>query len=207
MRVPEMDTASATHFSKLTRKTVPVGLILVMLLIPGAGRTEPDAEDLEGKNRIAEELYNRGYSVSLLGYYEQAILLFKKSLEIHPTAEAYTYMGWTYSHMGDFQRAITEAEEAIRIDPDFGNPYNDIGVYLMELDRDVEAVPYLKKAMRAKRYCCYQFPHFNMGRIYLKKKMYEEARQEFDKSLAIDPKYLPVKGALELLEKSGIKGI
>jgi len=117
--VPEMNTASATHFSKLTGKTVPLGLILVMLLIPGAGRTEPDAEDLEGKNRIAEELYNRGYSVSLLGYYEQAILLFKKSLEIHPTAEAYTYMGWTYSHMGDFQRAITEAEEAIRIDPDF----------------------------------------------------------------------------------------
>jgi len=205
--VPELNTASATHFSKLTRRTVPVGLILVMLLIPGASRTEPNAEGVGGKNRIAEELYNRGYMVSLLGHFEQAILLFKKSLEIHPTAEAYTYMGWTYSHMGDFQRAITEAEEAIRIDPDFGNPYNDIGVYLMELGRDDEAVPYLKKAMRAKRYCCYQFPHFNMGRIYLNKKNYEEAKQEFDKSLAIDPKYLPAKDALELLEKAGIKGI
>lgn len=202
-----MNTASATYFIKLTRRTVPVGLILVTLLIPGAGRAKPNAEDVEEKTRIVEELYNRGYIVSLLGHYEQAILLFKKSLEIHPTAEAYTYMGWTYSHMGDYQRAITEAEEAIRIDPDFGNPYNDIGVYLMELGRDDEAAPYLKKAMRAERYCCYQFPHFNMGRIFLKKKMYEEAKQEFHKSLAIDPKYLPARDALELLEKAGIKGI
>ena len=178
-----------------------------MLLSPSLGRTEVNPSDVGEKSRMAEELYNRGYLVSLLGHYEQAILLFKKSLEIQLTAEAYTYMGWTYSHMGDYQRAITEAEEAIRIDPDFGNPYNDIGVYLMELGRDDEAVPYLKKAMRAKRYCCYQFPHFNLGRIYLKKKMYEEAKQEFDKSLAIDPKYLPAKDALELLEKAGIKGI
>ncbi len=203
----ETNTALANHFSKLTRRTVPVGLIFVMLLFAAVGRADPNAQGMEEKSRMAEELYSRGYMVSLLGHYEQAIRYFEKSLEIQPTAEAYTYMGWTYSHMGDYQRAITEAEEAIRIDPDFGNPYNDIGVYLMELGRDDEAVPYLKKAMRAERYCCYQFPHFNMGRIYLKKKMVEEAKQEFGKSLAIDPKYLPAKDALELLEKAGIKGI
>jgi tetratricopeptide (TPR) repeat protein len=142
-----------------------------MLLFAAAGRTDPNAQGVEEKTRMAEELYNRGYMVSLLGHYEQAIFLFKMSLEIQPTAEAYTYMGWTYSHIGDYQRAISEAEEAIRIDPDFGNPYNDIGVYLIELGRDDEAV------------------------------------QEFDKSLAIDPKYLPAKEALELLEIAGIRGI
>ena len=203
----ETNTASASYISKLTRRTVPVGLIGVMLLFAAVGRTDPNAQGVEEKTRMAEELYNRGYMVSLLGHYEQAIFLFKMSLEIQPTAEAYTYMGWTYSHIGDYQRAISEAEEAIRIDPDFGNPYNDIGVYLIELGRDDEAVPYLEKAVRAKRYCCYQFPHFNLGRIYLKKKMYKEAKEEFDKSLAIDPKYLPAKEALELLEIAGIRGI
>ncbi len=205
--MPETFAASTNFKIKLTQGTVLFGLILVMLLSPSLGSTEVNPSDVGEKSRMAEELYNRGYLVSLLGHYDQAILFFEKSIEIQPTAEAYTYMGWTYSHMGDYQRAITEAEEAIRIDPDFGNPYNDIGVYLMELGRDDEAVPYLKKAMRAKRYCCYQFPHFNMGRIYLKKNKYEEAKQEFDKSLAIDPKYLPAKDALELLEKAGIKGI
>ncbi len=178
-----------------------------MLLVAAVARTDPNAPELENKSRIAEELYNRGYIVSLLGHYEQAILWFKKSIETHPTAEAYTYMGWTYSHMGDYERAITQAKVAIRIDPDFGNPYNDIGVYLIELGRDGEAISYLEKAIGAKRYCCYQFPHFNLGRIYLKKKMYVEAREEFGKSLIIDSTYLPTKEALELLEQAGIKGI
>jgi tetratricopeptide (TPR) repeat protein len=148
-----------------------------------------------------------GYLLGLLGRYEEAIGLFRRSLEIEPTAEAYTYLGWTYSHMGDYQRAIEEALKAIPIDPDFGNPYNDIGVYLMEQGKEDAAIPYLEKAMRAKRYCCYQFPHFNLGRIYLKKKMYGKARDEFRKSLAIDPEYAPARQALELLKVYGIDEI
>jgi Tfp pilus assembly protein PilF len=114
-------------------------------------------------------------------------------------------MGWALSHMGEYKRAMQEAEKAIRIDPDFGNPYNDIGVYLIQQGRDDEAVPYLEKAMRAKRYCCYQFPHFNMGRIYLKKKMFEKAREQFKKSLQFDPNYAPALDALDLLKESGVK--
>jgi len=150
---------------------------------------------------MAEKLYSAGYLMTLMGHYEEAIRLLRRSLEIEPTAEAYTFLGWTYSHLGDYPRAIEEAEKAVRIDPDFGNPYNDIGVYLIELGREDEAIPYLEKAMRAKRYCCYQFPHFNLGRIYLKKGVYEKARREFLKSLAIDPDYAPARRALELLEE------
>lgn len=186
---------------------IPICLIALLLVLPlntggDAGEREPTQ-----KSRTAEQLYNVGYLMTLLGRYEEAIQLFKRSLEIKPTTEAYTYLGWTYSHMGDYPRAIEEAEKAIRIDPDFGNPYNDIGVYLMEQGKDEEAIPYLEKAMRAERYCCYQFPHFNMGRIYLKKKMYGKAREEFRKSLTIDPDYVPAQRALELLEASGTKEI
>jgi tetratricopeptide (TPR) repeat protein len=46
-----------------------------------------------------------------------------------------------------------------------------------------------------------------LGRIYLKKRMYEKAREEFKKSLAIDPAYLPASEALELLKESGVKDI
>ncbi len=159
----------------------------------------------ESEKKKAEELYNTGYLLTMFGRYEEAIRLYDRSLEIHLTAEAYTYKGWTLSHMGDYQRAIEEAQKAIRLDPDFGNPYNDIGVYLIELGREDEAIPYLVKAMRAKRYCCYQFPHFNLGRIYLKKKMFEKAREQFKKSLEIDPGYEPALQALEALEKTGMK--
>lgn len=182
-------------------------VLCLILLIPGivrsgAGPPEKEAGDRRQK---AEQLYNAGYLLSLLGQHEEAIRLFDESLEIEPTAEAYTFKGWTYSHMGKLERAIEEAEQAIRLDPDFGNPYNDIGVYLIELGKDDAAVPYLEKAMKAKRYCCYQFAHFNMGRIYLKKKQYDKAREEFQKSLAIDPDYEPARQRLELLQQAGFE--
>lgn len=179
-------------------------LLTLLIFLPAVEvcAAEPELED---KPRRAEQLYNTGYLLTLFGRYEEAIRLFDRSLEILPTAEAYTYKGWTYHHMGETKRAIEEAEKAIRVDPEFGNPYNDIGVYLIELGREGEAVPYLEKAMRAKRYCCYQFPHFNLGRIYLKKKMFEKAREEFKKSLDIDPDYAPALEGLELLKESGMK--
>jgi tetratricopeptide (TPR) repeat protein len=189
------------------RGIVALWVILFLSLFPALAGGEPVQGGTKEESPSVEQLYNTGYLMSMLGQHEQAILLFQESLKIRPTAEAYTYLGWTYSHMGDYQRAIEEAEKAILVEPDFGNPYNDIGVYLMELAREDEAIPYLEKAMRAKRYCCYQFPHYNMGRIYLKKKMYEKAREEFKKSLAIDPTYLPASEALELLKESGVKDI
>lgn len=172
---------------------------LLFFLVLTAGAVTAGEEE----KTAAEELYNTGYVLGLLGWHQEAIRLFEKSLAIMPTAEAYTYLGWTYSHMGDYQRAIDEAQKAIRIDPEYGNPYNDIGVYLIEQGKEEEAISYLEKATRAKRYCCYQFPHFNLGRIYLKKKMYEKARAKFKESLAIDPGYLPAHQGLETLKSLG----
>jgi tetratricopeptide (TPR) repeat protein len=51
------------------------------------------------------------------GKFEEAILNYKKSLNIHPTPEAHTYLGWTYSFIGDFDKAIDECKTAISLDP------------------------------------------------------------------------------------------
>jgi len=173
--------------------------ILLLLL------EKPSLHSSQEKPSSAEELYNAGYLLTLLGAYEQALRLYDESLAIQPTSEAYTFKGWTFGQMGEYQRAIDEAQRAIRLDPDFGNPYNDIGVYLIELERDDEAVAYFQKAKAAKRYCCYQFPHFNLGRIYLKNKLYEKARDEFKKALEIDPTYEPAQAGLELLKELGME--
>ena len=183
-------------------KKFAAGLLFLVLLPNGIAMTA-GAEQSEDKAKTAEQLYNTGYILGMLGLHHEAIQLFEKSLAIVPTAEAYTYLGWTYGQMGNYERAIEEAQKAIRIDPDYGNPYNDIGVYLIEQGKEDEAIPYLEKAMRAGRYCCQQFPHFNLARIFLKNKMYEKARQEFRKSLEIDADYLPAREGLEILKALG----
>ncbi|HZH84425.1 MAG TPA: tetratricopeptide repeat protein, partial [Phototrophicaceae bacterium] len=72
-------------------------------------------------------------------------------------------------------------------DPEFGNPYNDIGVYLMQQQRFDDAIPWLERAKSAKRYDPRHFPHINLGRIYLTKGMLQKALEEFHGALKINP--------------------
>ena len=80
--------------------------------------------------------------------------------------------------------------------PDFGNPYNDIGVYLIELNQLEEAIPWLEKAMNAKRYENPNFPHMNLGRVYERQGEWDQAVESYKKSLALNPEYKAAKQAL-----------
>ena len=111
------------------------------------------------------------------GEFSDAIVLYLQSIELYPTAEAHTYLGWTYSMMGRVEDAIEECRKAIRVDPDFGNPYNDIGVYLIEMGEYDAAIPWLEQATHASRYEPRGYPHMNLGRVW-------EHRLEWDKAVA-----------------------
>lgn len=139
----------------------------------------------------AEELFQRAWEFHRKGDLEKAIEIYKRSIEVHPTAEAHTFLGWAYSHQGDLEQAIEECLKAIETDPDFGNPYNDIGAYFIQKEMYEEAIPWLQKAIKARRYECYHYPHLNLGRLYLRQKKYTEAITEFEKALEIEPDYKP----------------
>ena len=158
-------------------------------------------------SRQAFLMWEKGYYFHVIGEYEQAIDLFSESIELYPTAEAHTFRGWSLSMLGRLEQAIAECKTAIELDPDYGNPYNDIGTYLIDLGQAEQAVPWLKKAMRAKRYCCYQFPHFNLGRILLMQGRIAEARQSFKRALAYDPDYRPPQLLLEFIQEQGLEPI
>ena len=97
---------------------------------------------------------------------DEAVELYKKSIEAYPTAEAYTFLGWTYSWMGRIDDAIAECHKAIEVDPTFGNPYNDIGSYLLMKGQIDDAIPWLERALQAPRYESYCYPHMNLARAY-----------------------------------------
>ena len=145
----------------------------------------PDPARLEQ----AEFYFKDGYRLQMNGDLEGAIAAYQRSIELYPTAEAHTFLGWAYSFQGRIDEAIKECEKAIQIDPDFGNPYNDIGVYLIEKGEYDEAIPWLQKAMAAKRYEPRHYPHMNMGRVLVRKGRYQDAIKELKKALAIEPNY------------------
>ncbi|MBZ5539008.1 MAG: tetratricopeptide repeat protein [Acidobacteriia bacterium] len=149
----------------------------------------------------AWELLQDAYQAQMEGDYDHAVELYRASLSLHPTAEAHTFLGWAYHFQGHFEEAIAECKKAIEVDPEFGNPYNDIGAYLIELQRYDEAIPWLESAIGAQRYEPRHFPHFNLGRAYLAKEMYARARACFQKALEIEPRYRLAREALESLRR------
>jgi|SRR3989338_1068578 len=103
----------------------------------------------EESKKTAQDIFKKAYELQMAGELEDAIDQYKRSIEIFPTAEAHTFLGWTYSFQGHYDEAISECKKAIKVDPDFGNPYNDIGAYLIERGALDEAIPWLRKAMTA----------------------------------------------------------
>jgi len=155
----------------------------------------------EDRHEQAQDLFQRAYRAQMTGDLDRAAELYKASLEILPSAEAHTFLGWTYHFQGKIQDAIDECKRAIAVDPDFGNPYNDIGAYLIALGRLDEAVPWLERAINAPRYDPRHFPHFNLGRVYLAKGMFNRARQCFQEALRIEPNYTLARQAIENLRR------
>ena len=149
------------------------------------------------REKEAKQRFQEAFAAQMTGDYEHAVELYLASLDLHATAEAHTFLGWTYHMQGKIEEAIEECKLAIEIDPDYGNPYNDIGVYLIDLNRHEEAIPWLEQAIKAKRYEPRHFPYYNLGRVYLHKGLVNRARELFQQSLAIEPRYTLASTPLE----------
>jgi len=165
-----------------------------------------DAQERKDKRQEAMEWVGKAYQLHMKGEVDKAIALYTKSIEIHPTAEAYTFRGWARSFEKDYASAIEDCHRAIDLDPEFGNPYNDIGAYYVEQGEPDEAIPWLRMALKAKRYESYCFPHFNLGRVFEAKEQLDKALEHFRASLDENPGYaLAAKAVERVKEKLGAR--
>ena len=150
---------------------------------------------------LAASLFQQAFEAQMRGELDEAAALYRRSIEAYPTAEAHTFLGWTYSFQGRLDAAIAECKRAIAVDPQFGNPYNDIGAYLIELGRHDEAIPWLEKATRATRYEAPHYPYFNLGRAYLAKEMLSRALEQFQRALELRADYEAAREAIASVKR------
>jgi Tfp pilus assembly protein PilF len=147
----------------------------------------------------AAEFFRQAYEKQIAGDYETAISLYTRSIELFPTAEAYTFRGWTYSFLNDFETAIADCLSAIEVDPDFGNPYNDIGAYLIEQGKWDDAIPWFNQAIGAPRYEARCYPHFNLGRVFEHRHNWTRARECYARAYALNSQYGAALAAIRRL--------
>ncbi|MBK8987204.1 MAG: tetratricopeptide repeat protein [Chloroflexi bacterium] len=140
-------------------------------------------------------LFDRAYRHHRNGELGDAIELYRRSIAMHPTAEAHTYLGWAYSVFGRYDEAIAECHKAIQLNPNWGNPYNDIGAYLIEMERWEEAVPWLEKAIHVTQYDLTHYAYMNLGRVYEYRGDGRTALACYRAALELSPLYLAAERA------------
>lgn len=148
----------------------------------------------------AKKLFHQAYQAQLEDNHAEAIGLYQRSIETFPTAEAHTFLGWVYSFQDRYVEAIAECLEAIRLDEAFGNPYNDIGSYLLAQGDTYSCVRWFKRALLAPRYESYAFPHFNLGRVYEMRRRYIEAAKHYGLAIEESPGFTQAAVALRKLQ-------
>lgn len=177
LRYPLFDQLSNWPVARI-RDTMTVGELRAM--------QDDDQVSPPAKYR-ARELFHEAYQAQMDRNYETAIELYRQSIDTYPTAEAHTFLGWVYSFQERYDDAIAECLEAIRVDETLGNPYNDIGSYLLSKGDAYGCVRWFKRALLAPRYDSYAFPHFNLGRVYEMRHRYLEAARHYGLSLKQQP--------------------
>lgn len=154
------------------------------------------ANNLEQK---ATKLLRKGYQAQRQGDVGDAMRFYQESIQTYPTAQAHTSLGWTYSFLNRYEDAIQECRHAIALDPEFGNPYNDIGLYLMKMGKLDDAVPWLEQAAEAAHSDTPHYPYLNLGRIALAKGDLLRAAREFGRALQVEPRSLTARRTLAAL--------
>lgn len=164
--------------------------------------TPDKSYEAASQRTVAMDLCQQAFELQMRGEYQRALNVYQRSIELDPTPEAYTFLGWTYGSLGKYAEAIRSCAKAINLDPESGTPYHDIGIYQIELGRPDEAIFWLEAAIKAPRYEGREHSWYNLGRVYESRRETQKARECYARALAIYPEYaLAEKALLRLIAR------
>lgn len=134
-----------------------------------------------------EEFLAKGLEAISFKQHYKAIEFLTKALNYKETAETLSLLGWLYSLINKGELAKEYCKRAIKLDPNFGPPYNDLGLILMEEGDLKESLNLFSLAKKAPKYQNREYPYINSARIYMFLKKYDLALQELRMALTLVP--------------------
>lgn len=147
-----------------------------------------------------DDYFRMGYVSHVNGDLRAAAEWYACSIDMSPSAEGHTYLAKVLCQLGELDAAIAECRTALKIDPEFGNAWNDLGAYMLEKRRFKDAAKFLDRASRSRNFDHREVSHFHLARCYLQKGMLVRAAQELREALDIKPDFHSAKEFLSRVE-------
>lgn len=135
-------------------------------------------KDPEIINKLALGLANQGK-------FEEAVVYFKKSLEIKPDGQIYYLLGLTYQKLKKLAEAEKSFKQALMINENMPQPYNGLGLICFERGLYQLASKYYKLTIKHNPY---DFAAYNnLGNAYTKMNKKDKATEYYLKAIEIVP--------------------
>lgn len=126
------------------------------------------------------------YSDSTIGRYNDAILEFKKAIELAPDlALSHGGLGDAYAHLGRYDDAMAEYQKAIEFAPKDAVPHSGLGIVYWRLGRYDDAIAEYERAIELNPK--YAYPHNGLGSVYYELGRYDEAMAEYQRAVKLNP--------------------
>ena len=122
------------------------------------------------------------------GQFKEALTILDNLAKTDPNNPHLFLLGGNcYGAMQSFEQAILCYKEALKLQPDFAEAHNNLGVYLKEIGELEEALSHAKKAVKIKP--DFAAAHNNLGICLYEVGRPEEAHVSYKRALKIKPDY------------------
>jgi len=118
----------------------------------------------------------------------KAIELVQKAIELHD-GYAHSVMGFLLSQIGQYDKAVAEAERGVALNPNSADSHAFLGITFRFSGRYQEAIPVLEKAVRLNPIPPGWYLQ-NLGAVYFRTGRYKEGIKECEEAVRLEPNSL-----------------
>jgi len=170
----------------------------VLVFLPfwvACGMTEARLKKV--KESTAHYKFGIAYSRDNPPNLQKAFIEFQKAVKLDPrNRDAHYALGDVHFKRENYVEAIEFFKKTLSIDPKFSEAHNYMGTVYEVQGKLKAAIGEYHKALENEEYATPQFPHWNLGSLYLKQERYDDALREFKDVLRFDPQSIVAHNGL-----------
>jgi tetratricopeptide (TPR) repeat protein len=138
--------------------------------------------------------FYKGYNSFLSEDYNNALKYFERCLNLKPFPNVYNNLGCTYDAINDFDKAISNFNLAIKLEPNYVDALYNLAHTYQKMKKFNDAVTYYKKAIEIEP--TYASAIYNIGYLYELLKEYNLAETYYNMTLGVNKNHAKSIGGL-----------